>query len=53
MVEVEVTDSHSCSFTFLISASKYIFFLWHVDFKDMIQRMLTFKSKAFVCKEEI
>lgn len=53
MVEVEVTDSHSCSFMFLISPSKYIFYLWHVDFKDMIQWMVTFNSKAYVYKEEI
>lgn len=33
---VEVTNSHSCFFTFLISASEYIFFLWHVGLKDMI-----------------
>jgi len=33
---VEVTDSHSCSFTFLISVSEYIYFLWHVGLKDVI-----------------
>lgn len=33
---LEVTNSHSCSFTFLIPASEYIFFLWHVGLKDMI-----------------